>query len=217
MFILPGLLTAITTFDRVQKFLTRPIHQNSRELGRDAIKPYSHDNQLYRDLLIDNAGNTDNTEDYAILIQNTTVQCKEAEIPILKDISKNIKPRWLMLLTRPTGSRKTSLARLIIGEGRLQSGKILILSDKSPWLRNGTIRDIIAGPPGSKVTDEKWYKQVIFAYDLICVNTLILKALAYIIYSKLDILVLDDVFSVLDTRTISRIMHRLFSPDGLLR
>jgi ATP-binding cassette, subfamily C (CFTR/MRP), member 1 len=45
----------------------------------------------------------------------------------------------------------------------------------------------------------------------------ILQALARAIYSRRDILVLDDVFSALDSKTEELVTHRLFGPQGLIR
>lgn len=92
--------------------------------------------------------------------------------PVLKDINIEIKAGWLVMVTGVTGSGKRTLARTIIGdlqaESRLisTSSRQIAFCAQSPWLPNGTIRDLIAGPPGCKVTDEKWYQRVLHACDL---------------------------------------------------
>jgi ABC-type bacteriocin/lantibiotic exporter with double-glycine peptidase domain len=45
----------------------------------------------------------------------------------------------------------------------------------------------------------------------------ILQTLARAIYSRRDILILEDVFSAMDSKTEELVTHRLFEPQGLIR
>ncbi|KGO75559.1 ABC transporter, transmembrane domain, type 1 [Penicillium italicum] len=229
IFILPEFVTAVTGFDRIQKFLLQPDHQDNRKLPEGQIEHFLNFIYTDQDLNRHNADKLINPdEDSAIKIKFATVRYGTGDQPALKNINLKIQPGWLVLVAGMSGSGKTTLARTILGDVKLQSGSVstssvnIAFCAESPWLRDGTIRDIITGPPGSTITDESWYQKVLYAcdleFDIVQLpngdNTL---ALAQEVYSGLDILVLDEVLSALDGHILRRVVERLLGPAGLLR
>ncbi|KAJ5170105.1 ABC transporter transmembrane domain type 1 [Penicillium coprophilum] len=245
MFILPEFISAVIGFDRIQRFLLQSDHQDSRKIPEGQVEHFLAyiypDQHQHRDIIV---GPLYPEDGYAIVVNFATVRYNTDDQPVLRNINLKIQTGWLVLVAGLTGSGKTTLAKTILGDVKLQSGSVSTSADnvafcaQSPWLRDGTIRDIIAGPPGSRVTDEDWYRRVLYAcdvdFDLLQLpnkdETLVggegnflsgaqmqQLALARAVYSRLDILILDDVFRSLDTETSSRVMQRLFGPAGLLR
>ncbi|RAL03019.1 P-loop containing nucleoside triphosphate hydrolase protein, partial [Aspergillus ibericus CBS 121593] len=233
LFTLPAFFSALAGFDRIQRYLLEPVQEDSRVVlarGAEAASTPKRDEPVA-------------FRDDAISVEDLTVTYNGSR-PVIQNITFSISKGSIVIITGATGSGKTTLLRTIIGDLPPETGTALVTSSvmaycaQSPWLGNGTIRDIIAGPPGSKVTDDEWYRRVIRAcdleYDLRKLpagdRTMIGNggtslsggqrqrvALARAIYSGLDILVLDDVFSALDARTAGRIGNRLLGPAGLFR
>ncbi|KAJ5094458.1 P-loop containing nucleoside triphosphate hydrolase protein [Penicillium angulare] len=245
LFIIPNFIAAIAGFDRIQKFLLEPTHENKHlDLTHQTVIDQEPVDLLNQDLadITNPSGGGGGGGGYAIKFQDVSVRFDTEDRPVLNKIDFEIEAGWIVMIKGITGSGKTTLARTIIGDLQPESGSISTSSRKmafcsqSPWLPNGTIRDLIAGPPASKITDEKWYQRVLFACDLeddlaqlpngdeTLVGGTSLSggqkqrvAVARAIYSRLDILVLDDVFSALDARTANRVAQRLIGPSGLLR
>ncbi|KAJ5649269.1 P-loop containing nucleoside triphosphate hydrolase protein [Penicillium longicatenatum] len=241
LFIVPDFIAAIAGFDRIQKFLLEPTHEDGR-----LNLAHHPDDPVHVDLLSQtSASRSINSEsEYSISLQDVSVRFSSEDRLVLKNVDLAIEPGWVVMVTGATGSGKTTLARTIIGDLQPESGLIATSSPQmafcaqSPWLANGTIRDLIAGSPGSKITDEKWYQRVLHACDLqydlsklpngektyfesggssLSGGQRQRVALVHAIYSRLDILVLDDVFSALDVRTAQRVAQRLMGPSGLFR
>ncbi|PWY66388.1 P-loop containing nucleoside triphosphate hydrolase protein [Aspergillus sclerotioniger CBS 115572] len=241
LFALPGFFSALAGFDRIQSYLLEPIQEDDRivlalETETSGSTPERDQHVAFESI---DFGRVD-----AVSVEDLTVTYGNGSRPVLQNITFGIGIGSIVIITGPTGSGKTTLLRTIIGDLQPESGTALVTSGvmaycaQSPWLGSGTIRDNVAGPPGSKVTDEDWYRRVIRAcdleYDLQKLpagdRTIIGNggtslsggqrqrvALARAIYSGLDILVLDDVFSALDARTAGRIANRLLGPAGLFR
>ncbi|PYI00738.1 ABC transporter [Aspergillus sclerotiicarbonarius CBS 121057] len=238
LFTLPDFFSALAGFDRIQSYLLQPIQEDGRiVLANEAGSTPKRDEPVaFPSIDLDRAS--------AISVEDLTVTYGNGSRPVLQNITFSVGIGSIVMITGPTGSGKTILLRAIIGDLQPETGTALVTSRvmaycaQSPWLGNGTIRDIIAGPPGSKVTDEDWYRRVIRACDLeydlqklpagdatiignggtsLSGGQRQRVALARAIYSGLDILVLDDVFSALDARTAGRIANRLLGPAGLLR
>ncbi|KAE8345516.1 hypothetical protein BDV24DRAFT_178254 [Aspergillus arachidicola] len=106
---------------------------------------------------------------------------------------------------------------------------------QEPWLPSGSIKEVICG--GLQI-DETWYKQVLFASELlkdldalpdgdgteIQFPGLNLSggqrqrvALARVLYARCEIVILDDTFRALDGKTEKAIVHNLLGPDGVFR
>ncbi|KAJ5374298.1 ABC transporter transmembrane domain type 1 [Penicillium concentricum] len=173
VFILPEFTAAVIGFDRIQNFLLQPDHQDNRKLAEGQVEHflayiYTDQNQP-RDIIV---GPLYPEDGYAIVVNFATVRYDTEPQPSLNHINLTIKTGWLVLVAGTTGSGKTTLANTILGDVKLQSGSVSTCSDhiafcaQSPWLGDGTIRDIIAGPPGCSVTDEHWYHRVLYACDL---------------------------------------------------
>ncbi|GLA28949.1 hypothetical protein AnigIFM63326_006542 [Aspergillus niger] len=171
-----------------------------------------------------------------VSIRNSSI----TDAPILRDVSFSIAKGELIVCTGAVGSGKTTLAMALLGESA-SGGSMFLASKKiaycnqAPWLPSVTIRDAILG--GSDFDDE-WYKLVIdaccLALDLEALpdsdSTVIENnginlsggqrqriALARAVYSRCDMLVLDDPFSALDKTVGEHIVDRLLGPKGLFK
>ncbi|KAJ5937940.1 P-loop containing nucleoside triphosphate hydrolase protein [Penicillium verhagenii] len=240
LFILPDFIAAIAGFDRIQKYLLEPEHTDHRDMP--TCSPSGNPQKLNQSVSWESMGS--NNKGNAVLIQDATFYYCSGNRPILDRVNLKIESGSLVVVTGVIGSGKTTLARIILGDLSLDSGTISASSThmafcaQTPWLRSGAVRDIIAGEPNATIKDEKWYQKVLHVCDLqYDINklpqgdrTLVGSggislsggqrqrvALARAVYSGLDTLVLDDVFSALDSTTTERIMQRLVGRSGLLR
>lgn len=156
----------------------------------------------------------------------------------LRDISISFREKSLTVVTGPTGSGKTSLLLSLLGETIMESGEASCPSDvayvpQTAWLLNTTIRQNIIF---FSSYDERRYNEVIHACDLVDDLKQLPKgdlthvgeqgsslsggqkqrvSLARALYSPSSTLLLDDIFSALDTHTTTRVYERCFS-SGLL-
>lgn len=180
----------------------------------------------------------------AIGLDNVTITGSTTSKPILQNISLNIPQGSVMILTGPVGSGKTILTRAILGEMEPSQGKIRVSSSniaycsQSPWLPNQTIKEVICGPGFNEEYDETWYYKSIKACcldsdiqmlpegDLTVVGSKGMNlsggqrqrvALARAVYSRCDIVVLDDSFSALDGKTQNQTIEYLLGREGILR
>ena len=156
----------------------------------------------------------------------------------LRDISIRFQQNALNVLTGPTGCGKTSLLQSLLGETVLESGNATAPRDiayvpQEPWLQNDTIKQNVLF---YSTFDEQRYNTVIeasgLAQDLQQLPLGDLTAvgergtslsggqkqrvsLARALYSRSSTLLLDDIFSALDTHTTSLVYKKCFR-SGLL-
>ncbi|RAQ49578.1 ABC multidrug transporter [Aspergillus flavus] len=156
----------------------------------------------------------------------------------LHDVSVRFRPRALNVVTGPTGSGKTSLLLSLLGETVLESGTASCPRDvayvpQAPWLQNDTIRDNITF---FSPFDKARYNTVIEASglapdlrqlpagDLTVVGEKGTSlsggqkqrvSLARALYAQSSTLLLDDIFSALDTHTTTLVYDKCFR-SGLL-
>lgn len=185
-------------------------------------------------------------DDYAIHARGLLLRPAPAADPIATDVNFAVSRGSLVMVVGPVGSGKTTLLKAILGEAAKEDGSSLTVASvpiaycaQVPWLPNSSIRQTISGhvEDGSGL-DERWYKQCLQAcaldHDLTCLpdgdGTLVGSAstvlsggqrarlaLARAIYSRADIILLDDILGALDTKTQATIMSRLFGEAGILR
>ncbi|RAK95436.1 putative ATP-binding cassette transporter, partial [Aspergillus ibericus CBS 121593] len=215
MTLIPRAVGVMANFSRIQNYLSKPS-------GRD-VREYS-----------------DPARQFAS-IDNVSIQPPSVAQPILEDVCLSLGKGEMMVCAGAVGSGKTTLAMALLGEGHLTSGSIRLASKKiaycvqAPWLPSVTIRDAITG--GFDL-DHRWYKTVIDVCSLVPDleslpagdRTMIENnginlsggqrqriALARAVYSRYDMLVLDDPFSALDGAVTDRIVGKLLGPGGLLK
>ncbi|KAI1460349.1 abc transporter [Annulohypoxylon moriforme] len=170
--------------------------------------------------------------------KNATFRLSSSSSFRLRDLSVSFHEKALNIVTGPTGSGKTSLLLSLLGETSLESGTAACPPDVSyvpqtAWLQNNTIRqNILFYTP----YDERRYKQILYACDLIeDITQLPLGDLTHVgeqgsslsggqkqrislaraLYSPSSTLLLDDIFSALDAHTTLRVYERCFR-SGLL-
>ncbi|OJJ47369.1 hypothetical protein ASPZODRAFT_64884 [Penicilliopsis zonata CBS 506.65] len=152
------------------------------------------------------------------------------------DIGKGIT-----MITGPVGSGKSALVKSILGEMKVRKGSVdtafsnVAYCSQTPWVVDDTIRHNITG--GTEF-DEIWYD---FAVSASCLKDDFQSipagdmhiagssgaslsggqkqrlALARAIYSRFPVLLLDDIFSGLDSKRISDISANLFAEHGYFR
>ncbi|KAI2624137.1 ABC transporter [Hypoxylon sp. NC1633] len=156
----------------------------------------------------------------------------------LNDISIDFVEGGLNVVTGQSGSGKSTLLMSILGETILEAGSItspedIAYASQSPWLQNETIREnILFNSPFEQVR----YDRVINACGLpidfnefperdgteVGENGASLSggqksrvALARALYSKASVILLDDVFSALDSKTSASLWKEAFCGDLL--
>ncbi|KAJ1944389.1 Transporter of the ATP-binding cassette (ABC), partial [Linderina macrospora] len=167
----------------------------------------------------------------------STAQVEGSQPFTLRNLNVHFPLGKLTIIGGPTGSGKSSLLSALVGEMTLVSGKIhMPMSDtgltsdiayvsQEPWLRNATIRDnILFGAPYDLARYEETLRicglkpdlRVFVAGDLSEVGERGITlsggqkqrvALARAVYSKRQILLIDDCLSAVDSYTGKHILH----------
>ncbi|KAF4814325.1 ABC transporter atnG [Colletotrichum tropicale] len=180
------------------------------------------------------------TEDIITSFQDAAISWSSETDVVLSHLSLRIK-KGITMVVGPVGCGKSCLLESILGETTLHSGSLtapalsIAYCSQNPWILNNTIRHNITG---GLEFDAKWFERVLWLCSLtddvrnmpeedaynIGSNGVGLSggqkqrvALARAIYSRHRVVILDDTFSGLDSRTVGRISTRLFGLDGYFR
>ncbi|KAK1139883.1 hypothetical protein N8T08_011044 [Aspergillus melleus] len=190
------------------------------------------------DRFFDTAGEIKRHPDGPLELNQATFKRTPIAAFKLQDVSVHFKPRALNVVTGPTGSGKTSLLLSLLGETVLESGTASCPRDvayvpQAPWLQNDTVRQNIVF---YSAFDEVRYNIVVEASglvqdlrqlpagDLTVVGERGTSlsggqkqrvSLARALYSRSSTLLLDDIFSALDTHTTTLVFDKCFR-SGLL-
>lgn len=177
------------------------------------------------------------------LINATIYAGNNYQRPILQDISLDLQKGSLTLILGPVGSGKSALLRAVMADMKLDAGSRSVSKDfhafafcsQKPWLPNDSIRNIILGESDY---DSTWYTTVVHACALSIDITRFPAgeqttvgdkgmslsggqkqrlALARALYSRIPILVLDDIFSGLDIGSLKHIARYVFGPSGVAK
>lgn len=176
-----------------------------------------------------------------MIISQASFGSKYNEVPILKDISLSVRKGHLTFIIGNVGSGKSTLMKAMLGETDPLEGSIssdirtVAYVGQDPWIQNLTIRQNILGVSGY---DRDWYSSVVgmcgLEQDILELpNRDATKAgtggvslsggqkqrlaLARAVYSREEVIFLDDVFSGQDPATEQHLHKSLFSERGLLR
>lgn len=176
----------------------------------------------------------------AIFISNATFKVDDGTV-LLRDVDITIRAGSVNMVVSRVGGGKSTLLKTMIGEMVPENGFVVAASpssaycDQTPWLLNTTVKSNVIG---QSIFEEEWYARVIGACCLDQDISMFPKgdetlvgsggvslsggqkqrvALARAVYSRKDILILDDVFSGLDNKTSRRAFQALLGDCGLLR
>lgn len=180
----------------------------------------------------------DNT--IAIELHHVSARWQDEGKPILDNINIQIPQGKLTMIIGPVGSGKSTLLYTLLGETLLTDGTIssnvkdVAFCSQSPWIINATVQKNITG---SLPLEKDWYSSVVDAcalshdfehfsqgdHMLVGSNGISLSGgqqmrltLARAIYSRKDMIIMDDVLSGLDATTEKAVFLSVFSKEGLL-
>lgn len=231
---------------RLQAYLNLPETEDAREFAvqNDATVEEKNDIEIATpepSVVKAQAGGVMLPSRGAFVVQLHQVSLSAEAIIILKEVSLNIKTGHTAMVFGPVGCGKTTLLRAILGEVKPTSGTVTLATcsvaycSQVPWVQNETIQSNILG---GRPLNVALYNEVIHVCAL-DVDIARLSAqdqtlagsegcnlsggqkqrvsLARALYVQADLVILDDVFSALDTKTSAAIRSRLFSESDLLR
>ncbi|KAK0437445.1 P-loop containing nucleoside triphosphate hydrolase protein [Desarmillaria tabescens] len=157
---------------------------------------------------------------------------------VLSEVNISIESQMLNMVIRRIATGKLTLLASLLGEATILEGSISCSRGKGiaycsqvPWLQ--TSHSIEQNITFSSTMDVLWYQAVIKACALDVDLALIPSgdsslakglsggqkaqiALAWAIYARTDLIILDDVLAALDATTSANIFSSLFGPNGLL-
>ncbi|KAK3196535.1 hypothetical protein K4F52_000417 [Lecanicillium sp. MT-2017a] len=242
----PAFIEAHNCLERIEKFLLLPTHKETRcfiesDLQGRGTSTVTQSNETQR------GSSTQGTPmremgNNLVIIENGEFYWS-FDSPVLRNVNIEIPKSAITLAIGSVASGKSTFCKALLGEVPQSGGNIYLdaslarigYCDQTPYLTNGTVQQNIIG---HGTLHKPWYNTVVDALTLIDDfetfpegdQTLIGSsgialssgqrqrvALARAVYTQNEFLVLDDVFSAMDTITKKRIFTKLFGPDGLLR
>ncbi|RFU34159.1 hypothetical protein B7463_g2169, partial [Scytalidium lignicola] len=228
---------------RIQKYLLEP----SRDDKRILLEPHSSisgpsGNGHAGENVVNGKPAVDKS--LAVIIEDVVLRPAAAADICLSGVSAQLNKSSLNVICGAIGTGKTTLARAILGDVTPDSGSISVSTKRiaycaqKPWLINASIKTMVCGPTSGTEIDEEWYKTVIHACGLeedieqlsgadseavgsrgatLSGGQRQRVALARAVYSRPEIIILDDVLSALDAKTEAHVAEMLLGPDGIFR
>ncbi|KAK6614850.1 multidrug resistance-associated protein 1 [Botrytis cinerea] len=234
---IPQINSAVACFDRIQTFMLSDARKDHRLplSGSQSSDTTSDSSQGIELKDMSPALNPS----AMIIAQNASFAWSQDARPVINDFSFTLPCSQSLFIIGPVGCGKSTLLKGLLGETPSSKGFIYAKTartayvEQSPWIQNGTIQDNILGPT---TFDSPWYDQVVRACALehdiaILPNGSATRvgsggislsggqkqrlALARAVYAKNEFIILDDVFSGLDSETEEQVFKRLFGKQGL--
>ncbi|KAL7813269.1 P-loop containing nucleoside triphosphate hydrolase protein [Trichoderma aethiopicum] len=222
MTIVPNAVATSANFERIQAYLLEPSRTDKRRVTSTfSGSPRAHSTGA------------------AVRLDGVTVDSPTTNDTLLHDVNLVLLRGSVTTCSGPVGSGKSTLAKVILGEIAPSEGAITVSSasigycDQQAWLPTGKVKQIVGG--FSTAIDQERYDAAIRAccldHDLAGFpegdETVVGSrginlsggqrqrlALARLIYSLHDIVVLDDPFSALDGNTENTVVDNLLGPNG---
>ncbi|GLA66320.1 hypothetical protein AtubIFM54640_008526 [Aspergillus tubingensis] len=219
---IPAITAALGAFDRIHKFLTSPTDHSPAERGLETESDLSTRNGSAVELKV----LAPKVSDHVVLtMTDAYIRPVTGSAFSLEGINLAIKTGTVTMITGPVGSGKSTLLKAAVGELSCSQGTVTrtrpdaAYCSQVPWLQNTSIRNNICG---YAEIDHTWYGEVLRACaleedisrmperDQSMVGSGALKlsggqkqrlALARAIYSRKNLLVLDDALSAVDNKT----------------
>lgn len=231
-----GLASTVGSIDRIQNFLIAPPKTDRREFSLISTGTDSP-----------TASGTTVAQVVAVKADAVNARPVGALDAILRDITFEVETGSIAMVIGPVASGKSTLLKTILGETIWDSGSITVASQRIafcsqlPWLPSTSIKRAICGPFNDDTDtdiDLDWYHSVLRACALehdvsqlvngdstrLGSGSTVLSggqkqrvALARAVYSRAEIILLDDVLSALDRKTQKTVVESLFGTDGLVR
>ncbi|KAL4939785.1 hypothetical protein BDV06DRAFT_230810 [Aspergillus oleicola] len=189
----------------------------------ERIQAYCKQTSLFTDEEAENHSSThEKFSSFLLSFENANIAWSSDKQSDISSLRLDI-PRGVTMIVGPVGCGKSTLIEAILDK------------NMTPWIINDTIRNNITGFQGF---DSSWYNFVCTAcglkedldnfeqgdLHLAGSDGIALSggqkqriALARAVYSRLSVVVLDNVLSGIDSKNIARISRHLFGPDGYFR
>ncbi|KGO72305.1 ABC transporter, integral membrane type 1 [Penicillium expansum] len=231
---IPAVIQCVGCFDRIQEYCSTP-HAKGNSDAPDAgetLQTGSPSSFKMEKLHPDSSQIEFKGQDFG---------WEKGASPVLHDVRLTVPDGLITMIVGPIGCGKSTLIESILGETltarELSSTNLpsVAYCAQIPWIQSRTIRENIIG---NRPMDKVWYQTVISSCGLekdvtrlrrgdqtpVAGNGMTLSggqkqriALARALYSRSKLVLLDDVFSGIDSSTTEAIARDLFSNTGLLR
>jgi ATP-binding cassette, subfamily C (CFTR/MRP), member 1 len=238
--------STLSCFDRIQDYLFSEARNDNRLSLNDVYDAddyWTEESRGADAVPMRRMSVTRSPADEAISLKNCSFGWKQEETPVVKDIDLSLRIGSVTMIIGPVGCGKSTFLKGLLSETPMSSGFVYVrnnsisFADQDPWVQNGTIKDAIYGASAIPA-DRMWYDDVVaccgLAEDIknfpkgdetiVGSKGISLSggqkqrlALARAIFSRAEILLLDDVFSGLDRETEEHIFRKVFARNGLLR
>lgn len=228
--------TVITSFRRIQEFDMSEERQDPRSVIDSASRPLI-------DLDSDNLETIPSSNmDPSLVAEVVDASAGYSdESKVLKDVNLTIAREKTTMIVGPVGSGKTSLLKLLLGEMPESSGTVktsfsnAAVCTQKPWITWGTIQSNILG---MGKYDKAWYNRVVQSCALnrdfqdlpdgdqtatgtqgsrLSGGQQMRVSFARALFSRREVMVLDDVLTGLDRNTEKAVLEQVFGQDGLLK
>ncbi|KAL6239854.1 P-loop containing nucleoside triphosphate hydrolase protein [Aspergillus navahoensis] len=219
--VMPALRQAIACFDRIEAYCKQTSTSGMNEEAE--VEPSA----------------SEKLAPFLVSFQNASISWSSEQNPVFCDLSVNI-PRGVTMIVGPVGCGKSTLIEAMLHEHMVKSGSRIASFSRAaycpqaPWIINDTIRNNIIG---FQEFDPSWYDFVCTACGLqedlknlegdrhiagsdgisLSGGQRQRIALARAVYSRIGVVVLDNVLSGVDSKNIAIISRRLFGRDGHFR